>query len=564
MLTPTTAPSQTTKIAWALMAMGAALRLALYAHRPSMGQDEVGLAVNLVRRSYIELLSPLDFGFIAPFGFLWVEHAVSQSLGAGELSLRLFPLLSGLLSMPLVWLIAKRLAGPWPAVLAAGWISFSPACLRYSNEVKQYGIELFVTAALLAAASGPGLSERLTLRRFFGLAVFGCLAIEFSSPAIYVLSGIAVWLFVRALVGRLGPAELARPCILFLLWSGIFALVYFTLYAPGLPAGGYMDQFWIGSQLLHQSGVLGSTRLILDSLINPFAALDGRANAIPSIVSALLLGAGILQAFRRRDSACLLLIPLALPVLASFTNRWIFSERLMLYAVPCTLALMAWGLSPLFNRANLGGVGRLSYREISGISLAGLALWFFPLKADIYQIRHSGLSLRDGVQFALSVHRPGDVVYLYNFSVAAWLYYSVDWRGADRTRADWLTQASNATGPNGGNRQSRSEPVHHEGFDLTRPYDRGSELVGIADGVFRSSLGPANRRPDPGWAENEMLRIRSARGTGRVIFLALSPGRAGSDLLEYLLRSGARRTAGFEAPGALAAVLDFPPRNPQQ
>ena len=49
------------------------LRIARYTMNFPLWWDEAFVAVNLIRRGYLELLRPLDYGQVCPILFLWSE-----------------------------------------------------------------------------------------------------------------------------------------------------------------------------------------------------------------------------------------------------------------------------------------------------------------------------------------------------------------------------------------------------------------------------------------------------------------------------------------------------------
>jgi predicted membrane-bound mannosyltransferase len=77
-----------------LLFIGIILRIWQYAANRSLWLDEAALALNIVNRSFIGLLLPLDNNQQAPLGFLIIQKAFTIVLGNSEYSLRLFPLLA--------------------------------------------------------------------------------------------------------------------------------------------------------------------------------------------------------------------------------------------------------------------------------------------------------------------------------------------------------------------------------------------------------------------------------------------------------------------------------------
>ncbi|HXU28003.1 MAG TPA: hypothetical protein VN698_12305, partial [Bacteroidia bacterium] len=77
----------------AVMLLGVALSLIQFLYNRSIWLDEAMLSLNIINRSYIQLLTPLDSLQVAPIGFLFIEKFFSLSIPNSEYGLRLFPLL---------------------------------------------------------------------------------------------------------------------------------------------------------------------------------------------------------------------------------------------------------------------------------------------------------------------------------------------------------------------------------------------------------------------------------------------------------------------------------------
>src|SRR5579884_1366006 len=210
-------------LAWAAVAVfaGVLLRAAAYLSVPSLWTDELFLALNVVHRSYSGLLQTLDFEQAAPIGYLWVQHALVQLFGANEYALRIQALIAGIVALPLTWLAARRFFGAWPAALSAALLSFAPYCIRYSNESKQYGIELCVAAALLALAS---FIPRRALRteEVLSLTLAGIVALTFSLSSAFILAGVGALLAIRAHRRDAGLDDWSALCAAGAAWCAAF------------------------------------------------------------------------------------------------------------------------------------------------------------------------------------------------------------------------------------------------------------------------------------------------------------------------------------------------------
>jgi len=105
---------------WAFVGLGVMLRLIRFAFDFPLSRDEAMLASNLIDRGYLDLLTPLDHGQVAPVGFLWASKAVIGVLNFSEPTLRLLPLLFGIGSLYLMRRLALRVIPGLPALLAVG------------------------------------------------------------------------------------------------------------------------------------------------------------------------------------------------------------------------------------------------------------------------------------------------------------------------------------------------------------------------------------------------------------------------------------------------------------
>jgi hypothetical protein len=86
-------------VPWILISIGIVLRLIQYMINRSLWLDESFLALNIINRSFEQLFMPLDYGQVAPVGFLMVERLNVQLFGNNEYSLRLLPLIAGICSL---------------------------------------------------------------------------------------------------------------------------------------------------------------------------------------------------------------------------------------------------------------------------------------------------------------------------------------------------------------------------------------------------------------------------------------------------------------------------------
>src|SRR4051794_27846047 len=85
-------PELLRRLTWSFVALGVSLRMARYLLDYPLWWDEAFVAVNFLRRGYLDLLRPLDYGQVCPVLFLWAELSAVKLFGFSEWSLRCVPL----------------------------------------------------------------------------------------------------------------------------------------------------------------------------------------------------------------------------------------------------------------------------------------------------------------------------------------------------------------------------------------------------------------------------------------------------------------------------------------
>ena len=198
------------------------------------------LALNIVNRNFGDLFKPLDYDQGAPIGFLLVEKTFSLIFGRSESSLRLFPLLIGLISLWLFYLLLKHFTRGASLWVGLALFAFNPRLIYYSSEVKQYIVDVAITTLLLLLALP--LFREPSRKRFTTLALVGIPALWFSHPSLFVLAGIGFALFLFYLRKR--DFQNLRPT----LGMGVLWLInlgfLFAITLNDLRRNSYMHEYW--------------------------------------------------------------------------------------------------------------------------------------------------------------------------------------------------------------------------------------------------------------------------------------------------------------------------------
>lgn len=176
----------------AVLALGAAAQLRVWAFGRGFWVDELAIALNLRDLGGGQLFGPLLYRQVAPVGWLFGEDALYAIFGGDERALRLPSLLASLAVLGLTALLALRICGRWGGLVATALVATSPSVLLYSGELKQYAVETAVALLVLVAGDRIGrepATGRDGLTALVGWAVVGTVAVFVSLTAVLVTAG---------------------------------------------------------------------------------------------------------------------------------------------------------------------------------------------------------------------------------------------------------------------------------------------------------------------------------------------------------------------------------------
>lgn len=401
-----------------ILLVGIALRIGANVAPGSLWFDELATALNVVDREWADLLEPLGYRQIAPVGFLAAGMAGMALLGSGEAGVRLFPLIASVASLVLFWRIASRFLAGVTLYGALALFSVSPAMVWYARKAKQYAGDVSVTLVLLLLAirfqEGPR-----TARRGWIAGAVGCVAIQFSHPAVFVAMGLFVALLVQTWRSRSAMLPLVPIGSLWSLGCLIQWITTQRLVPPATenfmtaawqfaffpaPWKGLGEALWLPRTLFDFVG-------FMVGLMEPDSAWEVAFLG----VYALFMMVGVVYLFRTRGTLALLLFtPLAVAILAAAV--WIIplNGRLMIYAGPSLLLACLAGVEGI--RARLG---RRSAVVVAAGLVAAPAAFLPFLLPTLNRHEDAGLVLR---QVRERWHQ-GDVIYVYEWAEQAMRYY---------------------------------------------------------------------------------------------------------------------------------------------
>jgi len=224
-----------------ILLLGFVLRLRQYLTGRSLWLDEAMLALNIVNRDFPGLFQPLDYDQGAPIGFLLVEKILNLFFGEHELVLRLFPFVVGVAALGLFYLLLRRTTSGIGLLTGLALFATGTDFIYYSSEVKQYILDVGISIMMLYLAF-PIFKGKGDKRRYAYLGLAGIVSTWFSHPALFVLAGVGVSLFIRILYKR-ERSQIVRVFILGITWLANLGLLYWVSLQH-LTQNRYLREYW--------------------------------------------------------------------------------------------------------------------------------------------------------------------------------------------------------------------------------------------------------------------------------------------------------------------------------
>ncbi|OPX17403.1 hypothetical protein BXT86_06695 [candidate division WOR-3 bacterium 4484_100] len=403
------------RASWIIVGIGIILRVVQYLYNRSLTEGEAALAINIVHRSYSDLLHPLDLTQAAPIGFLFIEKFFLNLLGNSEYSLRIFPLISGLLSLFLFFIIVKRILSRPASLLSLLLFAIGNYLIYFSSEVKPYSSDVLITLLIIALTLYV-LEKRFSLNVLLFFNIAGAVVIWFSYPALF-LFGAGVILIILVLLQEKRQTAFISS-IIFLTIPLISFFIYYRLSLIRIISHNpELVTTW-------QNAFLPLIPCSLNDLARlGYCLAKVLKNPIGLSIYELFLAAvafvigTVYMYIKKRNILLLLLIPIFLTTIASALKRYPFEGRLLLFLVPLLLPIIAEGIIYIAKKTARG--------SILIASLFPLIIVLGPAAVAGYHIikPRAPEELRPVLQYLQKNKKEEDTIYLYYASINAYNYY---------------------------------------------------------------------------------------------------------------------------------------------
>ncbi|MGB8769870.1 MAG: glycosyltransferase family 39 protein [Candidatus Korobacteraceae bacterium] len=374
---------------------GAGFRL-FHLGTKSLWLDE-GATVTLARMAWPHFVHVWWYGEASFQGAFFLLMRGWLHLGQSEVWVRLPAAIFGIASIPLIYLVGRKLMGVGPALASAAILAFSPTHVYYSQEARSYTMTILLV--LVSSWFLVRAVEQNHERDWALWTVFGALAVYSHYFASLVLVAQACSLFFRK-----RPAPWGRLII--------HGLAILAIAAPGLtyvlrvPPQG-MTFPWMPKptpkQLLHLALFLGGS-------------------GEKFLLAMILWSAGVIAIRRDRSGESTpgsywrgmlviswAVVPVLLTALVSLRHP-VFVQRYMIFSLPATVMLAGRGMSALPKK-------RIGFWLV-------VALCVTSIPTLILGYRKPREDWRSATNVILASAQPGDAVVIYPFyAIVGFDYY---------------------------------------------------------------------------------------------------------------------------------------------
>ena len=305
----------------------------------SLWLDEAMLALNIVNKSTLDLLKPLDYHQVAPIGFLMIEKFFVFLFGNFDWALRIFPLISFFTGIFLIYLTTyKILKSKLVGLYTAAFFATSFMMLSYSTEVKQYIVDIVIGLVILLTTIKFNENGFKNYRREY--AIVGLLSIWFSNVAFLLLFSSGIYSIYK--IDYSNKKNILRLFIVLGLWFFSF-LTYYVLFIHNHPTRDFMVNYWENIGAFIPQNILSiEFYKSLIFRISEYFRLLGPKKLVFLLSPICILG--VLFLFKKKKGVLFLLtFPLLLHLILSYLKMYPFSHRLILYLYPSLLIVIFSG-----------------------------------------------------------------------------------------------------------------------------------------------------------------------------------------------------------------------------
>ena len=319
------------------------------------------MALNLIERNFLSLLTPLDHGQVAPGGYMLFHKSWTEVFGASGMALRFSSLFVGCLSIFLFYhclndlldrynsegkqskgsgwyheLVKKLSSRFFLLNLGLAFFSFCQMHVWYSVEFKPYALDTFLCLLVFYWSMHWCWHQKY----FWHLAIGGVFFSWLSLPVMFSLAAFGI-VAMMSLMSNRNWSSIGLLTGVGILWLGSFGLQYEWILSAKVNndflqwqhTGFYWPlEFWKQENL----------RFYIDTLTG---LVRNPGGILFKYLGSLVILTGMIFGFKgQRQAFWLLWLPVFLAILASAFHKYSLIQRLMLFMTPALFISLVQGI----------------------------------------------------------------------------------------------------------------------------------------------------------------------------------------------------------------------------
>lgn len=337
-----------------IVLVGVFFRVKLFAANYAFIFDEAALVANIINLETTNIFAPLQYEQVCPpFSLVAFKllHETTKNILPYEASFRIFPLLCGILSLPLFAYLLNSVSEKkyfvWTGLFLLALNKFA---IIYSCTAKQYSAELFFAIFLLMIFFTTDI-KRISNKKLVLLSALIAVAPFFSFVGyVIIFAGLTVW-FVECYKSK----NLKKFFTLAVIPAVSAVFLYFCWFKNVYAAqSDFMFNYWhyINPHFLTVDNFIYTIKLTLINLARLSVSRHWITKTVPFVffVINFYFVVGVILfiqlIFKKYKIAALTVLPVFMMIIAGFF-AYSFVERCILFILPCLLILLSSALIPI-------------------------------------------------------------------------------------------------------------------------------------------------------------------------------------------------------------------------
>jgi len=259
-------------ISISLILLGIFFRFQALANSGSYWYDEI-LSIEFAQKPFLEMWQYLRLDTNPPLYYLLVGMW-GRIFGFGEIAMRSFALVWGILTIPAIYILAGKLFDRKTGILAAVLYSLSTFAIYYSTEARMYSLLFFlITLSLYSFWTLVHQDRPYSKPALYGYFLFTLAALYVHITAIWLLIAQGTYLLIKRKHYALLFFTMPVIAILFLPWLWSLGNYFMELHHLGVLSSGWIFYFISSSPTLVDTPLSFLVLTTLRSIPSLFYAL---------------------------------------------------------------------------------------------------------------------------------------------------------------------------------------------------------------------------------------------------------------------------------------------------